>query len=493
MKLLEVLASDQNICLSGAAGTGKTALMNHVITPCLQAMYGHAGVHITSTTSTSAALLEHGDTTYAKCGLGRGQGCFKAIIKRMSPDALSRWREEETGGVMCIVVDEFSMMSQPVFENLDAVARELKRCSSVAGGGVRMLFLGDACQIAPVHDLQRSENGGFRKPYIAYAFESPLWEAYNWAYLMLANNWRYGNDSALGHGLNLLRTCVSVVDNVATWQDGTTVVTEVNAREMPATLSDWLNARKDVFADRDDVLHLTCTKADAWNHNTGRMNRIHGHEYEEYLAVDQMGRRTEEWKDHKSKAKARVGAANVPDFSEAYHDMLVKEHTQIWADVPAARFVGQVGYKAGCVLDNANNDGVLLLKKGCAVVLTTKLSAELPTGTMGTVVGFVEDVDGVLRDEDTWDMGPGRDDNIPLGLKRTGVTAAHTHKYWPGMNSGRRWPKVLFTGGDGRQLGTHVMYPQWFSVTTGEGEVVCKRMQVPLVVGYALTVHRAQG
>jgi ATP-dependent exoDNAse (exonuclease V) alpha subunit len=51
-----------------------------------------------------------------------------------------------------------------------------------------------------------------------------------------------------------------------------------------------------------------------------------------------------------------------------------------------------------------------------------------------------------------------------------------------------KWPVVRFTNGR-----TMVMVPQQFTVINGEGETEAQREQVPLILAWALSMHKSQG
>ncbi|KAI0047663.1 hypothetical protein FA95DRAFT_1204693 [Auriscalpium vulgare] len=51
-----------------------------------------------------------------------------------------------------------------------------------------------------------------------------------------------------------------------------------------------------------------------------------------------------------------------------------------------------------------------------------------------------------------------------------------------------KWPLVRFT--NGREL---LCIPQEFTVNNGEGETEAARLQVPLILAWALSVHKSQG
>ena len=54
------------------------------------------------------------------------------------------------------------------------------------------------------------------------------------------------------------------------------------------------------------------------------------------------------------------------------------------------------------------------------------------------------------------------------------------------------WPQVRFTGVDGTSVILTVR-PREVVLSDNKGVKLCSRTQIPLVLGYAMTVHRAQG
>lgn len=78
--------------------------------------------------------------------------------------------------------------------------------------------------------------------------------------------------------------------------------------------------------------------------------------------------------------------------------------------------------------------------------------------------------------------------NLPHGIKEEWIK-----QWWPHIHSGCCWPRVEWRTVDGNRFRTTVL-PRLFKVETiGGGRVICQRMQVPLIVNYAITVHKGQG
>lgn len=58
--------------------------------------------------------------------------------------------------------------------------------------------------------------------------------------------------------------------------------------------------------------------------------------------------------------------------------------------------------------------------------------------------------------------------------------------------AGGRWPVVQYTNKKGFEV-SEPMLPELFTRDDQHGTVICARMQVPVIIGTALTMHRAQG
>lgn len=157
---LDILTNtDDNIFLTGGAGTGKSAVIQQFkksINP-----EKLAGIKTAASTG-AAAILVNGCTFHSFFGLGIGVGSeneiiFKAARNRKVQDALY-----ETD---ILIIDEVSMLTGRLMDLANAVAQRV-RGTSQPFGGMRVICVGDFFQLPPV-----TEQG---KP-VDWAFNSTVW------------------------------------------------------------------------------------------------------------------------------------------------------------------------------------------------------------------------------------------------------------------------------------------------------------------------------
>ena len=184
---LKILKSGKNIFLTGAAGAGKTYVLNQFIG---NAKMNGKDVAITASTGIAATHLQ-GMTLHSWSGIGiKSEVSKKDIqdIERKANIAL-RYRRADI-----LIIDEISMIAASVLDAVDQVARHLRK-SDEPFGGMQVIFCGDFFQLPPI-----SRHGEAR-----FAFESYAWNRIQPVVCYLQKNYRQTNDSLLSI-LNAMRS-----------------------------------------------------------------------------------------------------------------------------------------------------------------------------------------------------------------------------------------------------------------------------------------------
>ncbi len=139
---LEILKMGKNVYLTGAAGSGKTYVLNSYI----KYLKTH-GVDVAVTASTGIAATHLGGTTiHSWSGLGvRSQLTDYDIDELMQRHYLYK-RFEKT---KVLIIDEISMLHHFRFDMIEWISRQMKR-SELPFGGMQIIVCGDFFQLPPV-------------------------------------------------------------------------------------------------------------------------------------------------------------------------------------------------------------------------------------------------------------------------------------------------------------------------------------------------------
>ncbi len=201
---LEAIAGGHSFLLTGAAGTGKSFFVGNLVRELdarLSSTLGCDGSYfVTAMTGAAATLLDvKGCTTFHSAfGITTGEETVAGWCEKVRR---RRHLYEELRALTACIVDECSMMSQDLFDELHLVLQEIRDCPDKPFGGVVVVFSGDFFQIPPVT----------RQGTAAFLFSSPSfpslvpfrWElscyvrhASDAAYLSMLRDLRVGRNTA---------------------------------------------------------------------------------------------------------------------------------------------------------------------------------------------------------------------------------------------------------------------------------------------------------
>ncbi len=147
---LALLEAGHNILLTGAAGSGKTHLLNKFIS---RARAKGKTVAVTATTGLAATHLG-GTTIHAWSGMGVHDQLTPYMIGGLSKSRLDNIQKAEV-----LIIDEISMLHDFRFDMLDELLRAVRR-SERPFGGLQIVVCGDFFQLPPIN-RQGNRQGGF--------------------------------------------------------------------------------------------------------------------------------------------------------------------------------------------------------------------------------------------------------------------------------------------------------------------------------------------
>lgn len=145
------------------------------------------------------------------------------------------------------------------------------------------------------------------------------------------------------------------------------------------------------------------------------------------------------------------------------------------------------------LLANCMAPELISLKKGAQVMLIKNVDENLVNGSLGRVIGFMDE-----RQFDSYNLNEGAFLQSPGGTIQSsddsGIGLEPSDKARPmqTITTSHKWPLVRFALADGtwRDL---LCQPEQWKVELPNGEVQASRTQVPLILAWALSIHKAQG
>ncbi len=232
-KALDILQREGNVFLTGAAGTGKSYLLNKYL-----ADKPSDAFPVVASTG-AAAVLIGGRTFHSFFGLGLMEGGLAATIDRAARSKKLILRLQRA---CCVVIDEISMLSGATLYAAEQIARRLRN-SDAPWGGLRIIAVGDFAQLPPV------TSGMMQK---------------DWAFLH--DVWRESDFQPA-----LLSTVMRTQDT-----DFLDILNFVRAGEVNDTVRNFLNARMDTASQETEGTRLYPHRAKADEYNLRRLHSIPG-------------------------------------------------------------------------------------------------------------------------------------------------------------------------------------------------------------------------
>lgn len=169
--VLELAKKGKSIFFTGSAGTGKSILLKSII-KALKEIQGLGAVAVTASTGLAACNIG-GITLHSFAGIGLGKGDLDSLVKTVKKNrkVVNRWKETQV-----LIIDEISMVDGVLFHNLDQIARKIRRRYNSPFGGIQVIICGDFYQLPPVSKEEVQLDGTAIKKDAIFAFESQAWD-----------------------------------------------------------------------------------------------------------------------------------------------------------------------------------------------------------------------------------------------------------------------------------------------------------------------------
>jgi len=184
----EILLTGQNVFLTGAAGTGKTYLLNSYVDYLKK---NRIPVAVTASTGIAATHMD-GRTVHSWSGIALRK---KLSTKELDELFYNTFTNERITGARVLIIDEISMLEERVFTLLDTVCKWVRK-NSHPFGGLQIVICGDLFQLPPVPSKG--------EPPPRYAFHSSAWAGANFRVCYLEKQFRQEDPTFL-EMLNAIR------------------------------------------------------------------------------------------------------------------------------------------------------------------------------------------------------------------------------------------------------------------------------------------------
>ncbi|SCU98655.1 LADA_0H14510g1_1 [Lachancea dasiensis] len=462
--VIELAKQGRNLFYTGSAGTGKSVLLR-VLIKTLRRKYGAGSVAVTASTGLAACNIG-GITVHSFAGIGLANGDKKSLLKKVkrSKKHCVRWAT-----VSALVIDEVSMIDGDLLDKLDYIAKTLRK-SQAPFGGMQIILSGDFFQLPPVNKNNNAKT--------KFAFHAEAWREAIDATIMLQKVFRQQGDSEFVRMLNEMR--------MGTISPETEIEFKKLSRPLPP----------------DDIIpaELYSTRNEVERANISRLNGLQG-SCHTYNAIDGGDMKDEEQKQKllsnflaPKELKLKVGAqvmmiknidetlvngslGKIIDFIDQRTYMFyetVKSDPTIDAATLMAMLEGKVR------MDEINDEDEItqkVIRKKSMKEAFCKPQSQVPHDKLDESI-----FDFLMVDTNTLDQSQ------RTNIERKKALLEEIRS----SSTGRKLPFVRFLTPDGTSRLVLVQPEDW-AIEDENQKPLVSRIQLPLMLAWALSIHKSQG
>lgn len=429
---------------TGSAGTGKSVLLRTMI-KTLKQMHPPGTVAVTASTGLAACNIG-GITLHSFAGIGLGKESVTDLVKkiRRSKKNGNRWKN-----VKVLVIDEISMIDGELFDKLDEIARRLRRCEDPFGG-IQLIVCGDFFQLPPVS--RREEQPA------TFAFDSEAWKRSIKLTITLQQVFRQKGDMEFITMLNEMRIGKLSSESIRKFRE--------LERELPES--------------EIEPAELYCTRYEVERANKTRLDKLEN-EIKTYTAWD--GGLLED-QQQRERLLSNFLAPQRLHLKKGAQVMMIKNIDDSLVNGSLGKVIDFIDQETYLTYDKITKDYNLEnseIEKDIERVKEeneTKPKDELEDATEkleDTVFDFFNEIDS--NDPDV---------QRNIQMKKQLMNSLHEN------SRGRKLPLVRFTTPEG-QIRCVLVHPETWDIEDEHEKPLVTRMQIPLILAWALSIHKSQG
>jgi len=163
-KAVDYAGQRRSFFLTGAGGTGKSFVIQHIVEAI---ELSGRDVALTAMTGCAALLLgPKAKTLHSWAGIGLGKEPAEVLVAKIkkSRKAKGNWLSAD-----CLIIDEVSMMTPDLLDKLEHISRLIKK-DPRPFGGLQIILVGDLYQLPPIY-----KEGELAAAAAQFVFESQCW------------------------------------------------------------------------------------------------------------------------------------------------------------------------------------------------------------------------------------------------------------------------------------------------------------------------------
>lgn len=481
-KVLRLAAEGKSIFFTGSAGTGKSVLLRAIIKR-LKDIHPPGTVAVTASTGLAACNIG-GITVHSYTGIGLGKGTVEDILKRVRKNrkAVERWLSTTV-----LIIDEVSMIEGRLFDKLDWLARVIRKRPNEPFGGIQIIICGDFFQLPPISRLIVNPDGTEEREDTLFAFESMTWTEVLHAKIVLQEVFRQKGDQQFIDMLNEMRRGI---------------VSDETEREL-MKLSRPLECPAGIVPTE-----LYSTRLEVDNANNIKLNNLPG----------------------KSKLYESRDGGTLPPAPRAQmltnflapQKLFLKEKAQVMCIKnfdsnlvngslgQVIKFVDRDTYMCQVAMNELPNATLEELKKE---LIKRKIKREFPPDApqpdeemieqmSQSVASLIPLLDSVFNFLYAGESDSSKSEENPLSDSSTleEIALVNTKRKMEFLKNllesarGEQYPLVRFLNPDGVTTRDVLVEPEIWEIKDDKTEeVLVSRVQLPLMLAWALSIHKSQG